>query len=109
MSFLKRLFGGSDQPTDDGAIHLYVKCNNCGAPVHVRISPQNDLSGDEEEGYFVSKEIMDDRCFRLMRAELHFDSRRRETSREIERGTFVTHDEYESLLAERNAGRSSAA
>ncbi len=106
MSFLKRLFGGGGQPADDNAIHLYVRCNRCGAPVHVRINPQNDLSGDDEEGYFVNKEILDDRCFRLMRAELRFDARRRETSREIEGGTFITRDEYESLLAARATGAS---
>lgn len=105
MSFLKRLFGGGGRPADDNAIHLYVQCNKCGAPVHVRINPQNDLSGDEEDGYFVSKEILDDRCFRLMRAELHFDARRRETSRAIEGGTFITRDEYEARMAERVASR----
>jgi hypothetical protein len=103
MNFLRRLFGGSDAPADN-AIHLYVKCNHCGAPVHVRVDPRNDLMieyGDEDEatGYHLVKEIMDARCFRLMRAEVQYDRSRREISRAIEGGTFISHDEYEQLAA----------
>ena len=29
--------------TSNGAIHLYVRCDRCGAPVHVRVDPRNDL------------------------------------------------------------------
>jgi hypothetical protein len=112
MDFLKRLFGGG-QPADDGALHLYVKCGRCGAPVHLRINPQNELAADYgddgADGYILVKDVVDDRCFQRMRAELRFDGRRREISREIERGAFIDREEYESLLAERNAGRSSAA
>jgi hypothetical protein len=36
-----------------------------------------------------------------MRAELHFDSRRNEISREIEGGVFITEHEWEELQAKR--------
>jgi hypothetical protein len=103
MDFLRRLFGGG-QPRGDGAIHLYVKCNRCGAPVHVRVDTRNDLSieyGDSEEpsGYRLIKEIMDSRCFRLMRAEIDYDGAKRELSRQIEGGTFITREEFERLVA----------
>ncbi|WP_026370435.1 hypothetical protein [Kallotenue papyrolyticum] len=101
MRFWQRLFGGAP-PTDARALHLYVRCRRCGAPVHVRIDLHNDLSGDDEEGYFVRKEIMDDRCFRLMQAELRFDARRRELERSIEGGEFISADEYERLRAARS-------
>lgn len=102
MNFLRKLFGGG--APIDGAIHLYVRCNRCNAPVHVRVDPRNDLTieyGDDENpsGYRLIKEIMDSRCFRLMRAEITYDPAKREISREIEGGTFVTREEYDQLIA----------
>lgn len=106
MNFLKRLFGGGTP--SDGAIHLYVRCNRCGAPVHVRVDPRNDLTieyGDDENphGYRLIKEIMDSRCFRLMRAEINYDPSKRELSREIEGGTYISQDDYQQLLAQEEA------
>lgn len=105
MNLLRRLFGGG-APAGDNAIHLYVRCNRCGSPVHVRVDPRNDLAieyGDDENatGYRLIKEIMDSRCFRLMRAEIEYDPGRRELSRQIEGGTFITKDEHDQLVAER--------
>lgn len=104
MNFLRRLFGGGDAPAGDGAIHLYVRCNRCGAPVHVRVDPRNDLlsdygDDDQASGYHLIKEIMDSRCFRLMRAEIAYDRSRREVSRQLEGGTFITKEEYDQLVA----------
>ena len=105
MGFLRRLFGGAGQPAAEQALHLYIKCNRCGSPVHVRVDLRNDLAADygdaDAEGYELHKEVMDDRCFRLMRVEILFDSRRNETSRQIEGGTFITEGEWETLRAER--------
>jgi len=105
MNFLRRLFGGSGATAADGAIHLYVRCNRCGAPVHVRIDQRNDLlieysEEDEASGYRLIKEIMDSRCFRLMRAEIAYDRSRRELNRQIEGGTFITKDEHDQLVAQ---------
>ena len=73
MNWFRKFFG--NVAPADGAIHLYVRCKRCGAPIHVRIDPRNELTieySDDEQpsGYQLIKEIMDDRCFRLMRAEL---------------------------------------
>ncbi len=101
MDFLRRLFGGGARRPADDALHLYVRCSHCGAPVHVRINLRNDLlaeyGDDLVEGYRLSKEIMDDRCFRLMRAELVFDCNRRELERTITGGEFITREESEQL------------
>jgi hypothetical protein len=110
MNFLRRLFGGGAASTDR-AIHLYVRCDRCGSPVHVRVDSRNDLLidyGDDEEatGYRLIKEIMDSRCFRLMRAEVLYDRGRRELSRSLEGGTFITKEEYEQLLAQQSQPRS---
>src|SRR4051794_11530013 len=109
MGFLRRLFGGGQQPAADAhGYHVYVRCNRCGSIVHVRIDMRNDLAADygdtEAEGYTVVKDVMDDRCFRLMRAELQFDKKRRETSRQVEGGTFVTEEEWETQRATAASG-----
>lgn len=101
MNLLRRLFGGQGSPHDN-ALHLYVRCSRCGAPVHVRVDLYNDLAvefgdGEDVAGYRLRKEIMDSRCFRLIYADLTFDRNRRELSREIEGGKFITRDEYERL------------
>lgn len=104
MNILRRLFGG-EAPIADNAIHLYVRCNRCGAPVHVRVDPRNDLvieygDDDDASGYRLIKEIMDSRCFRVMRAEIDYDGARREVSRQIEHGTFITREEHDKLVAQ---------
>ena len=107
MNFLRKLFGGNSQSAPDNALHLYVRCVRCGSPVHVRINLANDLSaeyGDSTvEGYHLHKEIMDSKCFRLMRAELQFDRNRRELSRNLSGGEFITREEFDRLVAERQA------
>lgn len=112
MSFLRRLFGGGAKPAGDHALHLYVKCSRCGSAVHVRVDLYNDLSSDygdtDAEGYTLFKEIMDDRCFRLMRATIQFDARRNETSREVEGGTFISEAEYEESRAARAQAKAAA-
>jgi len=110
MNLLRRLFGGGSGAIADNAIHLYVRCNRCNAPVHVRVDPRNDLVieyGDDEDasGYRLIKEIMDSRCFRLMRAEIEYDRGRRELSRQIEGGTFISKDEYDQLAAQEGPER----
>ncbi|NJN19700.1 MAG: hypothetical protein HC822_27410 [Oscillochloris sp.] len=114
MDFLRRLFGGGTRSPSDEGLHLYVRCDHCGAPVHVRVNPYNDAAveyDDREEisGYRLRKEIMDSRCFRLIYAELVFDRNRRETERTIEGGSFVSRETYEQLVAEDAARRSGTA
>lgn len=103
MDFLRRLFGGARRAPADHALHLYVRCGRCGAPVHVRVHAYNDLAveyGDDAvAGYTLHKEIMDAKCFRLMHADLTFDRDRREQSRTIAGGEFISKDEYERLTA----------
>lgn len=106
MDFLRRLFGGRNSTPPDHALHLYVRCQRCGAPVHVRVDLFNDLAVEYDEGenvigYKLRKEIMDARCFRLMYADLSFDRNRRELERHVEGGEFINHEEFERLEAER--------
>jgi len=93
MRMLDRLLSS---PAQNGALWLYVRCGHCGAKVRVRVNLINDLSASDDGGYILRKDILDDKCFRLMRAEVRFDSRRRVSSRTIEGGEFITREEYQN-------------
>jgi hypothetical protein len=100
MGFLNSLKSIFSAPAsgDPNALWLYVKCKRCGSPVAVRVDLRNDPSHDDEsDGYILRKEIMDDKCFTLMRAELRFDARRNVIEQTIDKGEFITQEEYEQL------------
>jgi len=98
MSFLKKigsLVKGGEAPADD-AIYLYVRCNQCGEKLRIRVDKRHDLTPDYERGgYYLRKEMMDSRCFQLMYAELRFDASHNVVSRNISGGEFITKEEYE--------------
>ncbi|MBO9316442.1 MAG: hypothetical protein J7456_11745 [Chloroflexus sp.] len=104
MQWLRRLFGGHSEPP---VMLFHVRCNRCGAVVQTRINLYNDLSveyDDREEiaGYWIRKEMMDDRCFRLMTAELRFDRQRRLISQEVVGGQMITAEEYAAARQTQN-------
>jgi len=111
MSFIRKIFGGGSGAASSGgddshALWLYVRCNKCGAPVAIRVDTRNDISVDYETGgRYLRKEIMDSTCFQLMYAEVHFGSGGDVTDKTIERGTFLTKEEYETELAAFRAKR----
>jgi len=95
---LASMLGGRGGGSDD-AIHIYVECSRCQAKVHVRLDPRHDLSQAEGGGYFVRKEIMDSKCFRLMAAEITFDTRYRVQTQDIQGGRFLTRQEFDAPAA----------
>ena len=97
MDLLRRLFGGQPTPQQDEGMYLYVRCGNCGRVLRIRVDKRHDLLTDYDNGGFtLVKEMMDDKCFRLMRAEMAFDRAYNVTSQHIEGGTFITKEEYEA-------------
>ncbi len=86
---------GPDAATDD-AIHIYVECERCKSVVHVRLDRRHDVSTGEDGGYFVRKEVMDSKCFRLMVAEMTFDSAYRVQRQDVQGGRFVSAADFES-------------
>lgn len=95
MGLLKRLFGGGE-PRDPDALWLYVRCDNCGQKLKIRVDRRHDLLRDYEAGgYRLNKEIMDGTCFSLMMARLRFDAGQKIISQELEGGTFLTREEFE--------------
>jgi hypothetical protein len=117
MDFIKKLFGGgnpsmpkSSGSEDPNALWLYVQCSKCGAPVAIRVDTRNDISIDYETGgRFLRKEIMDSTCFQLMYADVRFGGDGKISEKSIERGKFLTREEYEQLKSEREVGKSSRA
>lgn len=93
---LSAMFGGKPAVGADDAIHIYVECGRCKAKVHVRLDRRHDISLREDGGYYVRKEIMDAKCFRLMAAEITFDSAYRIQSQDVQGGRFLTRAEFEA-------------
>jgi hypothetical protein len=93
---LASLLGSKGAGGGDDAIHIYVECERCKSKVHVRLDRRHDISQREDGGYYVRKEIMDSKCFRLMAAEIVFDSAFRVHSQEVQGGRFLTQAEFET-------------
>jgi|GEM_PF-225751 len=92
---------------DPDGVYVYCRCRNCGDSVAVRLNKRNDLSreGGGPGTLFVRKEIMDNRCFRLMQAEVWFDDAYRIVTADIEGGILLTREEYEADQEAKSAAR----
>jgi hypothetical protein len=93
---LKSAFSSGPSARAEDAVHIYVECGRCKSKVHVRLDKRHDLSQGEGGGYFVRKEIMDSKCFRLMTAEITFDGGYRIQSQEVQGGRLISRQEYEA-------------
>jgi hypothetical protein len=82
---------------DPNALWLYVRCARCGTPLAVRVDLRNEPSIDYENGgYVLNKELMDNKCFLLMRAQVRFDDKRNVLERTLDKGEFITRAEFEA-------------
>lgn len=89
----------ASQGNDPNAMWLYVRCARCGTPLAVRVDLRNEPSIDYENGgYVLHKEMMDNKCFSLMHAEVRFDEKRNVVERKIDKGEFITRQDYEKSL-----------
>jgi hypothetical protein len=116
VSFLRKLFGGSDPASyaeDSGSVlWLYVECAKCGERLRIRVNKANDLSiasdtsdditeDSEDEnspssGYLLKKEILGNNCPRLMYVRASFDSHKRLLEMTAENCRLLTREEYEA-------------
>ncbi len=96
---LTSLFSSRPSKEADDAIHIYVECGRCKSRVHVRLDKRHDLSQGEGGGFFVRKEIMDSKCFRLMAAEIAFDGGYRIQTRDLQGGCFLSKEEFDAATA----------
>ena len=102
MGFLKNLFGGGKSAArDEHAMFYYVQCKKCGEKVRVRVDARWDLDqeyegqGDLVSGYVARKEVMGNKCFRMIKMTIHYNSSRIEVEREVEGGEFITQHDFE--------------
>jgi hypothetical protein len=105
LAILGRVFGGlfgkgGGEPRDN-ADYYFVRCARCGEKIRVRIDRANDLAqdfddagGDNPTGYTAAKGVVGKKCFRTISITLKFDRARREVSRSIDGGEFITAEEY---------------
>jgi len=90
MGFLKKLFGGGIASSSSGFYTFNVKCDRCGEIIEGKINLNNDLSLDDDGGYFVRKVLIgSQRCFQQIEATFKFDASRRLQEKGISGGTFV--------------------
>lgn len=102
MSFLRKLFGGGKpKEPEDAGLYLFVRCDNCGAVLHTRADPERDATRSGS-GWHLTKEMMDDRCFRLIYADVEFDANRQVVQGEVKGGTII---DRATWLAEKDLPR----
>jgi hypothetical protein len=101
MNFLKNLFGGEGGVQDKRGYYVYVRPKRCDQLLEVRIDLYNDLSLDDDGGYFVRKIAQSARCPFPAEITLNFDKNRSFLKRNIVDGEFVEKSEYEAWNAER--------
>jgi len=90
MRFLKKLLGG--ERTSSGAdFHTFsVRCDRCGETIEGKVNMNNDLSLDDEGGYYVRKVLMGGgRCFQQVEVILKFDASRKLLDTQVSGGKFV--------------------
>ncbi len=111
MGFLAKLrqflFGapGAAHPAQAAAgdpygLWFHFRCDHCGSVVRIRVDKRNDLDrGYEGLGAAaLHKEIMDNKCFRLIRAELTLDASYQLITAVVDGGLLITREEYEAAL-----------
>ena len=102
MSWLDRVKSLLAAPPggDPNSLWLYVRCARCGTSLAVRVDLRNEPSIDYEAGgYVLVKEMMDNKCFTLMTARIRFDARRTVVEQTVDKGKFITREEYAQAVA----------
>jgi hypothetical protein len=102
LDSLKAALGGgksSAVDSDGRAVFFYVRCNACGEKIRVRVDTYNDLlqEFDERErvsGYSVEKDVMGNRCFKMMHLHADFDSGKRLSNTSVENCMLITKAEF---------------
>lgn len=102
LDSLKALFSGSGGSGGDGrGMYFYVRCNNCGEKLRVRVDKLSEASQDIDDsdrvtGYTVEKEIIGTKCFRPMHLHLQFDQGYHITEQSLTSGKLITKQEFEA-------------
>jgi hypothetical protein len=96
------LFGKGGSESRDNGIYYYIRCAKCGEKIRVRVDRANDLaqdyegSGDNPTGYTATKGVVGKKCFRVINLTIKYDGSRREASKSIDGGEFISAEEFEA-------------
>jgi hypothetical protein len=100
---LKKALGGSERKPgaapsgggDPNGILFYFRCKKCGSLVRVRVDRRSDLNAEDGPStYVVRKDVMDNKCFQLIKAEMWLDSTYTVVQSDVRGGTMITEEEY---------------
>ncbi|GAK60760.1 hypothetical protein U27_00658 [Candidatus Vecturithrix granuli] len=106
MEFLKKLFSGKGRELKDEtseAVFMYSQCEKCQEKFRNRIDKQFDLIMNYEDSgpaYRAHKELIGARCRNTIIFDLEFDQQKRLTGKSIQRGQFITREEYEEQTSD---------
>lgn len=88
----------SSSPTGSGdpnGIWFYFRCKKCGTLVRVRVDRRSDLNPEDgPAAYVVRKDVMDSKCFQLIKAELWLDTTYTVVHADVRGGTLISEEEY---------------
>jgi hypothetical protein len=103
LDALKRFFSSGSAPASTGdpyGVWFHFRCKRCGSLVRVRADRRNDLNREDGPGALVlRKDVMDNKCFQLIRAEIWLDDNYGVVEAEVDGGSLITQEEYEAALA----------
>lgn len=104
MNFLKQIAdfftARPVQAGSDVGLYYYIKCNQCGEIIKVRINPMNDLSySDSNNSLFVRKVIVGRKCYNRIDAEFTYNSARKLLSSDVSGGEMVDKKLYDQQQA----------
>ena len=89
MDFLKKMFRGGGNSSSTNFYTFSVICDCCGETIVGKVNLNNDLSLDDEGGYFVRKVLMGGgRCFQQIEVSLKFDASRGLLDKQVSGGKF---------------------
>lgn len=100
MDFLRRFFKGlvgGGTPAERYQPY-YVRPKRCPEVVVVRVDLFNDLSSDDDGGFFVRKTARGERCPFAAELSITFDKSRRTLEVMVENGEQVTEADYQAWL-----------
>ena len=90
---------------DPYGLWLHFRCNRCGSVVRIRADRRNDFNrvdADESPAgspaLLLVKDVMDNKCFQLIHAEVCVDATYKTIGADVHGGQLITQEEYEDSL-----------
>jgi hypothetical protein len=110
LKWFKSLFGGASggatarsgaSDGDPHGIYFYFRCDRCGEIVRVRANRRNDINREEDGpgALVLRKEVMGNKCYQLMSAEIWLNDSYQVVNAEVTGGKLADVDDYEAQQA----------